>query len=244
MSSSGVAESDDVVPEMPNRGGSRLRLGQLALAIALIAVVGATDGDRSPRSTPGPAAASGIPRGTIPAVVPPVAAPIGPSEPAAVPPARTATMPPAVPVRVEIPSIGVDSGLMGLGLLADGSLEVPPGAFPAGWFTGAPTPGELGPAIIVGHVDWAGEQGVFFRLRDLAPGDPVVITRRDGSTARFRVTRVERFAKDRFPTREVYGDLDHAGLRLITCGGAFDREAHSYEENLVVFAELLGPDAP
>ena len=120
----------------------------------------------------------------------------------------------------------------------DGTLEVPPTGFPAGWYTGAPTPGELGPAIIAGHVDLDGEPGVFFELRHLTPGDEIQVSREDGSTARFRVDRVERFAKDRFPTELVYADLDHAGLRLITCGGDFDQQVRSYEDNLVVFARL------
>jgi hypothetical protein len=155
-------------------------------------------------------------------------------------PAVAGTMAAATPVRLQIPTIGVDSELMELGLQADGTLEVPPGGFPAGWYTGAPTPGELGPAIIAGHVDWGGRPGVFFDLRDLAPDDEIAITRQDGSTARFRVTSVERFGKDEFPTQAVYGYLDHAGLRLITCGGDFDRQARSYVDNLVVFAELTG----
>lgn len=162
-------------------------------------------------------------------------------------PARTvgaATMPIAIPVRLQIPSIGVDSELMDLGLQPDGTLEVPPSGFPAGWYTGAPTPGELGPAIIAGHVSWAGQPGVFFHLQDLSTGDEIAITREDGSTARFRVTRVERFAKDQFPTQAVYGDLDHAGLRLITCGGEFDRQLRSYRDNVVVFAEFVGSHLP
>lgn len=154
-------------------------------------------------------------------------------------PKMPATMPAAAPVRLQIPSIGVDSELVSLGLQADGTLEVPSSGFPAGWYTGAPTPGELGPAIIAGHVDWGGRPGVFFDLRELSSGDEVAITRQDGSMARFRITRVERFDKDEFPTQAVYGDLDHAGLRLITCTGAFDREMRSYEDNLVVFAELV-----
>jgi hypothetical protein len=146
------------------------------------------------------------------------------------------------PVRVLIPAIGVDSDLMDLGLQDDGTLEVPPDGFPAGWFTGAPTPGELGPAVLAGHVDWGGAPGVFYRLRDLLPDDEVSVVRADGSTAVFRVQRVERFAKDAFPTGAVYGDLDHAGLRLITCGGSFDQAARSYEDNIVVFADLVpGP---
>jgi hypothetical protein len=143
------------------------------------------------------------------------------------------------PVRVLIPAIGVDSELMDLGLQADGTLEVPPTGFPAGWFTGAPTPGELGPAVIAGHVDWGGAPGVFFRLSEVAPGDEISVVRADGSTATFRVQRVEQFPKHAFPTDAVYGDLDHAGLRVITCGGSFDRQASSYEDNTVVFAELV-----
>ena len=143
------------------------------------------------------------------------------------------------PIRVQIPAIGVDSGLMDLGLQADGTLEVPPAGFPAGWFTDAPTPGEVGPAVLAGHVDWAGAPGVFAELRDVAVGDEVLVARADGSTAVFRVSQVGRFAKDAFPTAAVYGDLDHPGLRVITCGGEFDDAAQSYRDNTVVFADLV-----
>ncbi|MCW2698855.1 MAG: class sortase [Blastococcus sp.] len=145
----------------------------------------------------------------------------------------------SAPVRLRIPSIGVDSDLMALGLLDDGSLEVPPEGFPAGWYTGAPTPGELGPAIIAGHVDWNGRPGVFSALRKLEPGADVTVERQDGSAAVFRVQSVQQFQKDAFPTDAVYADIDHAGLRLITCGGGFDAAAHSYRDNIVVFADLL-----
>lgn len=148
----------------------------------------------------------------------------------------------SVPVRLQIPAIGVDTGLMSLGLQDDGSLEVPPEGFPAGWYTEAPTPGELGPAIIAGHVDWDGSPGVFFSLRDLAPGDAITVERTDGSAARFRVGSVQQFPKDEFPTDAVYADIAHAGLRLITCGGSFDGAARSYEDNIVVFADLAGFD--
>ena len=150
----------------------------------------------------------------------------------------------STPVRVRIPAIGVDSGLMALGLQSDGSLEVPPEGFPAGWYTDAPTPGELGPAIIAGHVDWDGAPGVFFALRDLAPGAEISVEREDGSTALFRVESVEQFPKGEFPTAAVYADIDHAGLRLITCGGSFDTEARSYSDNIVVFAVLSGAAVP
>ncbi|HEY0813113.1 MAG TPA: class F sortase [Pseudonocardia sp.] len=152
---------------------------------------------------------------------------------AAAPMARSA------PVRVQIPAIGVDSALMRLGLQADGTLQVPPAAFPAGWYTGLPTPGESGPAILAGHVEWGGVPGVFYRLRDLRPGALVTVLRQDGSAAVFRVKQVEEYPKDEFPTDVVYGDIDHAGLRLITCGGAYDPETRDYEDNVVAFADLI-----
>jgi len=159
-------------------------------------------------------------------------------------PDRTAVTPPlvmtaSVPVRIEIPQIAVDSELMALGLLADGALEVPPGGFPAGWFTGGPTPGEIGPAVIAGHIDQVTGPGVFYRLGSLATDDDIRITRADGTVALFRVVRVGQFPKDAFPTELVYGDLDHAGLRLISCGGAFNRGTGHYEDNIVVFADLV-----
>ena len=142
----------------------------------------------------------------------------------------------SAPVRLRIPAIGVDSSLMRLGLRPDGTLETPPGAFPAGWFTGGPTPGQIGPAIIAGHVRY-NTPGVFARLADLRPGEEIAVSRHDGSVARFRVTRLAHFAKSAFPTRRVYGDIDHAGLRLITCGG-LDAATEEFEENVVVFADL------
>lgn len=91
-------------------------------------------------------------------------------------------------------------------------------------------------------MDWDGQPGVFFDLRDLTSGDEIAVVRQDGSTTRVRVERVEGFAKDEFPTQLVYADLDHAGLRLITCGGDLDPQARSYEDNLVVFARLVDSD--
>ncbi len=160
--------------------------------------------------------------------------------PVAVPdPALPTVMAASVPVRVQVPAIAVDSELMELGLQADGTLEVPPDAFPAGWFSGAPTPGELGPAVIVGHIDWVTGPGVFFRLAELAVGDEISVSRADGSVAVFRTTEVTRYPKDAFPTALVYGDIDHAGLRLISCGGEFNRSTGHYEDNVVAFAELV-----
>ena len=142
------------------------------------------------------------------------------------------------PVRLQIAAIGVDTGLMELGLRSDRSMEVPPGGFPAGWYTGAPTPGELGPAIIAGHIDMNGP-GVFYKLHLMKPGNLVTVTRADRSKAVFRVAQVRQFPKAHFPTDLVYGNIDHAGLRLITCGGTFNSQSGHYEDNIVVFADLV-----
>lgn len=142
------------------------------------------------------------------------------------------------PVRLQIASISVDTNLIRLGLRADGSLQVPTGGFPAGWYTGGPTPGELGPAVIAGHVDMSGP-GVFYRLHSTRPGDKVIITRADGSKPVFRVTRVAEYRKDQFPSKLVYGNIANAGLRMITCGGTFNTKTGHYEDNIVVFADLI-----
>lgn len=141
------------------------------------------------------------------------------------------------PARLTVPAIGVDVEVMDLGLQPDGTLEVPPGAFPAGWYDGSPTPGELGPAVLAGHVGYNGTPGVFADLEDVVVGDAVRVRRDDGSVARFTITSTEEYAKDAFPTDEVYGDVDHAGLRLITCAG-LDRASGAYGTNVVVYAEL------
>jgi sortase (surface protein transpeptidase) len=182
-----------------------------------------------------------------PATVPPAAAPSTAPAPPPATPAPSTPAPPAPPlqlaasepVRVEIPALGVTSRVMELGLERDGSMEVPPGAYPVGWYDRSPTPGQVGPAVLAGHVDWEGEPGAFYGLRELLPGDEVVVDRADGTVATFRVDRVAEHAKDEFPTDEVYGDLDHAGLRLITCGGGFDDDTGDYLDNVIVFATLV-----
>jgi sortase (surface protein transpeptidase) len=144
------------------------------------------------------------------------------------------------PVSVDIPKIGARSSLVPLGLNPDNTVQVPPVTEPlqAGWYSYGPTPGELGPAVILGHVDGNKQKGIFFRLKEMAPGDKVAVARKDGSTANFVVTKVDRVPKDTFPTEAVYGDTAGPELRLITCGGSFDREAHSYRDNVIVFAAL------
>ena len=147
-------------------------------------------------------------------------------------------LPTSPPARLAIPALGADVPVTRLGLQADGSMEVPADVRTVGWFTGAPTPGSLGPAVLAGHVDYQGTKGTFARLSTLRPGDEIRVDRQDGTRAVFAVTHVDRYPKDRFPSAAVYGPIDHAGLRLITCGGAFDEGAGHYRDNIVAYATL------
>ena len=144
------------------------------------------------------------------------------------------------PVALTIPSIGVRAtSLVNLGLAADGTIEVPENAAKPGWFSGGPSPGQFGPAVIVGHVDSINGPAVFYPLGALRRGKHVQVERADGSTATFVVDRVEQFDKATFPTHEVYGDTTgRAELRLITCGGAYDEQL-GYLGNVVAFAHLV-----
>ncbi|MET7401565.1 class F sortase [Dactylosporangium sp. NPDC005572] len=147
----------------------------------------------------------------------------------------------SVPVRLRIPAIGVDTGLISLGLNPDGTVAVPPleADAPAGWYRNLRTPGESGPAVILGHVDTAADgPAVFYRLRDLRPGDTATVWRADGSVATFTVEQVVEVPKSDFPTDEVYGPVGYPALRLVTCGGAFDRLHRTYKGNIVVSARL------
>ncbi len=151
---------------------------------------------------------------------------------------RRPAPPLAKPASLDIPSVGIHTRLLELGLNPDGTLEVPSRPMLAGWYAGSPSPGERGPAIISGHVDSA-ETGpaVFYRLGDVALGDRIEVTRKDGSMVRFHVTAVRAFAKKHFPTRAVYGNTTQAALRLITCG-SWNDTTREYDGNVVVFADL------
>jgi sortase (surface protein transpeptidase) len=143
------------------------------------------------------------------------------------------------PVRLAIPSVRIDTSLLRLGLNSDGTLQVPWKPLLAGWYTGSPTPGQLGPAVIAGHVDsWATGPAVFYRLGQLAVGAHVRVTRSDGSVAVFRVTAMASYSKTAFPTHRVYGDVNHAELRLITCA-VWNSGSQEYDDDLVVFARLV-----
>jgi hypothetical protein len=142
----------------------------------------------------------------------------------------------AVPVRIEIPAIGVRAPIIRLGLNPDRTLEVPENFGDTGWWTGGPRPGEAGPAVIAGHVDSHTGPAVFYRIRDLRPGDAIVVERRDGTRARFTIQGSEEYPKAHFPTARVYGRTPGPTLRLITCSGTFDHASGHYLDNTVVYA--------
>jgi hypothetical protein len=150
----------------------------------------------------------------------------------------------AAPVRLVIPAIGVETRLVRLGLEPDGGMAVPEDFGRAGWFAGGPAPGEAGPAVIAGHVDSRTGPAVFYRLRELRPGQAVLVERADGTRLRFVVEQARSYPKAAFPTAAVFGPVPSAALRLITCTGDFDRARGSYRDNLVVFARLAGTEGP
>jgi sortase (surface protein transpeptidase) len=165
-----------------------------------------------------------------------VAAFPAPTGPIAAPPESGDPRPVAAPVSLSIPDIGVSTNLIHLGLTSGGALQVPSTTSVAGWYTGSPRPGAIGPAIIVGHIDSYQGPGVFFRLIDLKPSDRIYVRRTDGTLAVFRVTAVHMYLKEAFPTQAVYGPTPDAELRLITCGGAFDSSSGHYLSNVIVYA--------
>jgi sortase (surface protein transpeptidase) len=150
----------------------------------------------------------------------------------------------SVPVRLRIPAIGVDTPLLRLGLAADGTVQVPPitAHDRAGWYRHSPTPGQVGPSVILGHVTvGAYGDGVFRRLAELHRGEQAVARLENGRSAVFTVDEVRTVAKTHFPTEDVYGDVDRPELRLITCGGP--RGGDGYLDNVIVFATLTGTTA-
>jgi sortase (surface protein transpeptidase) len=152
-------------------------------------------------------------------------------------PARAAASPSASPrpERLKIASIGVDTSLEDLTLDANGTLHAPIDYQRAGWYAQGTSPGDVGPAVIAGHVDSKTGPAVFFHLPELRKGAIVEVTR-GGAQVKFRVLAVKKYPKAEFPTDEVYGPTPNAQLRLITCGGAFDHSRKSYVDNVVVYA--------
>ena len=146
------------------------------------------------------------------------------------------------PLGVRIPAIGVDAtSLVPLAIVpATGELAAPARFDQTGWYAAGPVPGEPGPAVIAAHVDSRAGPAVFFRLKELKPGDKVYVPRSDGVTVTFTVTGVERYPKNAFPTQKVHGPTPDRALRLITCGGSFDYAKRSYRDNIVVYAVRTG----
>lgn len=142
----------------------------------------------------------------------------------------------AVPMRLLIPRIGVDAAVVPLATAADGSLNPPTHWDDAGWWADGPKPGEQGPAVLAGHLDSTRGPAVFSRLGALHPGDQVTVVRRDATRASFTVNQIGEYPKDRFPTRQVYGPTRQAALRLVTCGGPFNRHTGHYQDNVIVYA--------
>jgi Sortase domain len=202
------------------------RPAAIAFAAGLVVIVGGTAGllltrHSTPALRPVAAGVAALPAPTGPIVAPPQSAPPAPV---------------ASPVSLTIPLIGVKTNLITLGLAQGGAMQVPSTTTVAGWYTGSPRPGSIGSAIIVGHIDSVTGPGVFYRLSELRSGDDAFIKRADGTTAEFRVSAIQTYLKDQFPTGRVYGPTPDAELRLITCGGAFDPATHHYLSNIVVYA--------
>jgi hypothetical protein len=212
-----------------------------ALALALRGCGGPAEQPAGPGalpSTPGPAP---TPPPALGSFDTPAVPPVAPGfEVGALPERVAAPGAASAPVRLEIPAIGVATRLVRLGLEPDGAMQVPGDFADAGWFTGGPSPGQEGPAVIAGHVDSRTGPAVFYRLRALRPGDPILVEQADGARLRFVVEQARSYPKAGFPTAAVFGPVPSAELRLITCTGDFDRSRGSYRDNLVVFARLAG----
>ena len=142
----------------------------------------------------------------------------------------------ALPVRLRIPALKVDAKVEKLGLQKDGAIAVPATTDIAGWYQYGPRPGEPGPAVILGHVDSTAGPGIFFDLYRAKPGTAIRIDRADGSSATFTITQVTKVPKVQFPTDLVYAPTLDPTLRLVTCGGSFDRSRRSYRDNVIAFA--------
>lgn len=224
-------------------------VGLIAASIVLVLVAGIVSVFSGPPERPQAAVAQAS--AAQPAVNP---APVAPREPnpARPRPRRPRIVPPtlrdahaappaAPPVRVTIPKMQVRKRLVGLSILNDGTLAAPEDFDAPGWYREGVTPGDQGPAVIVGHVDSTDGPAVFFKLETLKAGDKAYVKRADGTTVTFVVDRVERYAKDNFPTQQVYGPTPGAELRLITCGGAFDNTTLSYDDNVVAYAHMQQP---
>ncbi|GIF00196.1 class F sortase [Paractinoplanes rishiriensis] len=145
----------------------------------------------------------------------------------------------AEPVRLRIPDLGIDGKVQRIGRNPDGTIAVPERTDVAGWYRHGPRPGQPGPAVVLGHVDSRDGPGIFLDLSRAQPGSTVRIDRADGSAVSFRITGISRVAKVSFPTDLVYGPTLDPSLRLVTCGGSFDRVRRSYRDNVIAYADQV-----
>ncbi len=237
--------------EQPRRRASALAplLSLPLLLLLLLLLLRASTGQRSPASgevvTP-ERSTTAVVGGGLAAIEPPATTPTPATTAglAAPEPSITATAKPpplsrgagiGEPAAVEIPALGVNAALVGVGLEADGAMEVPDFGL-AGWYELGPKPGEPGPAVIVGHVDSRAGPDVFFRLKELRPGEHVVVRSKDGTSSTFVVEALEQTPKTALPVERIWNATDQPVLRLVTCGGSFDRSTRSYRDNVVVYA--------
>ncbi|MET4060288.1 sortase (surface protein transpeptidase) [Arthrobacter sp. UYP6] len=222
----------------PGRRGGLLASAASGVLV-LLSLAGCASGTADVGPSPSASASASAEAGTA-----------APSQAPSAPPAATPGVPAeeqlpvlggSAPVTLSIPSIGVRTDLLHLGLRDNGSLEVPEdtgSGAPASWYNGSPTPGERGPSVMLGHVNaLGGNAGVFADLRKLTPGTEIDIYRADGSTAVFTVERGALYSKNEFPTVEVYGNTPGAELRLITCDG-YDPDTGLFDDNYVIYAKL------
>ncbi|GGL16785.1 hypothetical protein Sme01_71240 [Sphaerisporangium melleum] len=164
-----------------------------------------------------------------------------PTAPPPVPPLPPAPpMQPSTPKRIVIKKLGINAPFTPVGLDKKGAIQTPPANNPnvAGWYRFGPTPGQAGPAVVLGHKDTYTRTAVFARLHELQYGDTIEIARMDGTVAVFTVGGIEQAAKETFPTNRVYGEADAAELRLITCGGPYNRVTGHYIDNVIVYAKM------
>ncbi|MCU1651737.1 MAG: class sortase [Pseudonocardia sp.] len=201
--------------------GVRTFAARSVLAAAAVAVLAAgCSSPAGPGPNDGPSLTSPTVTGAPVTAIPPLAA--------------------SAPTELRIDAINASSSLVPLGLNPDQTITVPPVSTPlqASWYRLGPTPGAAGPAIILGHINGNGQDGIFAKLNQLKPGDQVKVTRADGKTAVFTVTKLQQVPKNAFPTVDVYGDTTDSELRLITCGGGFDKSKRSYVDSIIAFAKL------
>lgn len=233
-------------PPPPDDGGRVLRLTLLLAAVAgvvtvvagMLIVLGspeeyglASDRDALPLATQGKA--TGQPEQAMFQAAPDVPPPLPQVTPA--PP-----MLPSTPVRIMIKRLGINAPIRSVGLARDGTIQVPPADNPnlVGWYRNMSTPGEAGPAVMLGHKDTRTRSAVFSRLPEIRHGDTVEVKRQDGVTAVFTVGGIEQASKKTFPTERVYGPRDNAQLHLITCGGVYNRNTGHYTDNVIVYATM------